>query len=539
MTIPRQDAPHFDLWTENWITLQKPDGAVEALGLEGALRRAHEFRAILEPSPLIVVGVHRLLTAIAQAALDPRSKGELKRLWDSSAFPAEPLSRFAAQYGHRFDLFSPDEPFLQSCDLPLAPAKGDSLKTVAQLTPEVPAGSNATHFRHGLEARYLYCSACAAGGLAAVPAFAISEGRTFRPSINGVPPIYVLPAAKTLFHRLVASLMLPEYQPQVASCQQDLAWWTRPALVPRSAEALEVGYLHSLTFPARRVRLHPTRMTGSCTRCGRRFPWGVSTMVFEMGESRPKDAPFWFDPFCAYRLRPKDSPKPPLPVRPTAGKATWREFASLFLQAPRGEEQERTIRPRVLDQTAALGLAGDEWVFPVRCIGLRTDMKAKVFEWTDAAFEIPAGLLADESAGLTVEDALSFAGDCATKLRGALRSAIGGSGKTKRNESVTNWMSDELWSGLATPFREFIVELARDDAPREQVLRTWTQCVEGQARSAFLKACALVGDNAASLRQRVDAERRMSSALFKLKRDFARQQGWEEANAQCATRSDQ
>jgi len=58
-------------------------------------------------------------------------------------------------------------------------------------------------------------------------------------------------------------------------------------------------------------------------------------MIFDMGESRPKDAAPWFDPFAAYK---KSDPKPPIPIRPIEGKATWREYGSLFLKYQQAED---------------------------------------------------------------------------------------------------------------------------------------------------------------------------------------------------------
>ncbi len=89
-------------------------------------------------------------------------------------------------------------------------------------------------------------------------------------------------------------------------------------MVKKSSTVYEVGYLHSLTFPARRVRLHPEALPIQCSRCNGESEWAVRQMVFEMGESREKYAEFWFDPFAAYKI---DKEKP-IPIRPVEGKVT-------------------------------------------------------------------------------------------------------------------------------------------------------------------------------------------------------------------------
>jgi len=499
--------PTFDLWTEPWITLERPDSSVERLGLEQTLLRAHEFRNIYEPSPLVVVGIHRLLVAMLQSALNPHKNAELKKLWAAGQFPAKAIRGFGKQYAERFDLFSEDAPFLQSADLPLQPAKGDKTKTVAYLATELPSGTAVTHYHHGSEDTQVFCPTCAASGLVIIPAFATSGGAGIKPSINGVPPIYVLPGGKSLFESLAASLVTPEYQPRVASKKSDNAWWVRRPIVKKSHEVREVGYLHSLTFPARRVRLHPEQLGMACSRCGQVSEWGVRTMIFEMGESRSKEAAFWLDPFAAYRIQ---EAKPPTPIRPVEGRAMWREYAGLFLQMPKdADSKKRTLRPSVLDQIANLELDSDTPTYPFRCVGLRTDMKAKIFEWIDAGFDVPPALLRDAGAGLRVNAAIQFATECGRIIAGVFRTHFGGKAqKAERHKRLKDQMGDGYWAALAVPFRDFILALAAQPAERQETESYhWADTVTRQALEAFKRAADAVGDDAASLRQRVEGER--------------------------------
>ena len=76
-----QFKPAFNLWAEPWITLERADGALEQAGIGETLLQASEIRAIYDPSPLVIVGVHRLLTAILQDTFDPRRPPDLRRLW--------------------------------------------------------------------------------------------------------------------------------------------------------------------------------------------------------------------------------------------------------------------------------------------------------------------------------------------------------------------------------------------------------------------------------------------------------------------------
>ncbi len=511
--MPDKTAPTFNLWTEPWIALEKPDGSIEHISLEKTLLDAGKYRAIYDPSPLTTVGIHRLLVAILQFILQPQHNADLKALWKAGKFPSERIEAFGKQYATRLDLFSKKEPFLQSADIPLAADK--NAKPVAYLAPEIPAGTGITHYRHGSEDDQIFCPACAARGLVAIPAFATSGGAGIKPSINGVPPIYILPGGRNLFESLTASLTRSDYQPEIASRKNDDVWWLHTPIVGKSATVHEVGYLHSLTFPARRVRLHPEEMRTPCSRCNGESAWGVRQMVFEMGESRPKDAAFWFDPFAAYKI---DKEKP-IPFRPVEGKAAWREFASLFLTT-KDDGPARTRRPKILEQIAALELDTDQPAYPFRCIGLRTDMKAKVFEWMDAGFDVPATMLCDDSAGLEVQEATDFASECAYIIGRQFRQYFGGtSKKSERNKGLRLRMENGYWSALAEPFRHYILKAASLEQ-RDKARKEWADTVQKQARLAFRTMVDSLGDDAETLSRGAIAEKWCNINLSKKRKEY-------------------
>jgi CRISPR system Cascade subunit CasA len=504
----------FNLWRDPWIQLEKPGGEITRTGIEQALIEADGFRGLYETSPLVVAGIHRMLTAVLQHAFCPQSNGDLTRIRKAGKFQVETILEFGANYAHRFELFSQVAPFLQSADLPLN--AGKDAKTIAYLAPEIPAGTAVTHFRHGSDTKQAFCPACASGCLVAMPAFATSGGSGIKPSINGVPPVYVLPSGGSLFESLALSLICPAYFPPTATKSNDLSWWVREPIVRRSEEVYEVGYLHSLTFPARRIRLHPLEQKTICTRCGMESDVVVRTMVFEMGESRPKEADIWIDPFAAYKIHKKAKDKP-TPVRPSGGKALWREYASLFLhELPAGsKEGTYTIRPRILEQIEELD--PDLPLFRFRCIGMSTDMKAKVFEWMDAGFDLPPALLSDENAGFTVSEAIELASECAKEVSGAFRKAFSsGSSGTERSRQLRMRMLDEYWAGLANPFRTFILDLGAGK-PEEAALKDWALMCIDYTLKVYIKTASLFGDDAKALRSSITGERYCRYRLNKLK----------------------
>ncbi|MGD9101521.1 MAG: type I-E CRISPR-associated protein Cse1/CasA, partial [Anaerolineae bacterium] len=102
MTQSSEPLPTFNLWTEPWITLERLQGGTERQGIEQTLLRAQEFAFIYEPSPLVVVGIHRLLTAILQDVLRPRHLSDLVELRRAGQFPVEDVRAFGERYAGRF-----------------------------------------------------------------------------------------------------------------------------------------------------------------------------------------------------------------------------------------------------------------------------------------------------------------------------------------------------------------------------------------------------------------------------------------------------
>ncbi len=498
----------FNLMHRAWIDVASVDGGDERrLSLRDTLISAHELRGFTEPSPLYVVGLYRLLVAVLQDALGVAKLADVVRIWQGGSFSADAIHRFADRFSDRFDVFSADMPFLQSGDLPLAAMKGDNVKPVGYLAFDMPTATAINHFRHVYDEDQCLCPRCAAMGLVTVPAFASSGGAGIKPSINGVPPLYVLPVGDTLFASLTLGLVSRNYQPAVRSEEADLPWWRRDDPDIAKVELEKVGYLQSLTFPARRVRLHPCEGPAMCSRCGESSSLVVRTMVFDMGESRPKDAAFWRDPFAAYRLGKKE--KPPVPLRPNEGKALWREFAGLFLPAVSGGPSPATLPPTVVQQVDKLvneneGLFHHDQSQRFRCIGIRTDMKAKVFEWVDAGFDVPLSLLGDAAAAIGIASAVRFVEDAVYATRAVLRRHGSAGRREEMRSAVSERMTASLWASLTDPFRRLVLQAA-DIPDRSALLVAWGDQVLSACRHQLERAVEALGDDGEALRHRAEA----------------------------------
>lgn len=512
------DPPSFNLWTEPWITAEKPDGTLETVNIQQLIQNAPDYRALYDPSPLVIVSIHRLLIAILQDIFRPEVEEDLYEIWEAEQFPADKIEQFGREYADRFDIFSDEVPFMQSADIPLVPEKRGKGKSIGYLFQEENAGTGVTHYFHAYDATHQLCPACCAKGLVFIPAFASSGGAGIKPSINGVPPIYIIPGGETLQQSLTASLTIPNFQPEIADQEHDTPWWRREeAIVHKKGVVNQVGYLHSLTFPARRIRLHPHTSSGTCSRCQQSSSVRVSEMAFEMGEERPSDSALWRDPFAAYKIR-KDG-EPPIPIRPIAGKAIWREYEGLFLESKADKGAKGTIRPTIISQLSHLQGALPYKLgvpYPFQVVGVRTDMKAKTFEWEQSGFQVPPQILQNADATTIITAAIEFSTTVDSMAKKTFTQYFGGDGKQKRGENVKWRMSQSYWSELAQHFSQFINQLSQS-ADLDLPFHNWLDQVQRQAIQQFNDHAGLLGKDSKDLENKVKAMSHNRAKIYSLR----------------------
>ena len=465
--------PSFNLWTEPWIGVENATGQMDYLGIEQVLLRAHEWRMLYEPSPLIEVGIHRLLVAILQDALQPQKNSDLERLWRAGQFPHKELAQWARVNVERLDLFSVDHPFMQSADLGLAPSKQANSKSAAYLFPEIPTGNEVAWHHHGTESDHALCAKCVAGGLVSTSAFAYTGGRRIRPSVNGGSPTYILPQGRTVFETLTATLITPPYMPDSLFGRDDCAWWRHDSVITQYQVMHNLGYLHSLTFPIRRVRLHPAKLDATCWRCGKPMAWGVKTMIYQMGERRPKRAAIWADPFMARRTRKGSSA---LTLNFKDQVSVWRDSTVAITRITPEHNKKRAgiLPPRFLEQLTQLRIGQADQGLRFRWVGLRTE-KARVWEWLDFQLDVSLFQLRNKRTAAAVNRMVSLAADSARLIKAVLYHAYISKSRSKARLIAQNTkLEQEYWQTIL----EYLPEWARDTDRASQRKRHEDQRVE-------------------------------------------------------------
>jgi len=175
----------FDVLRDPWITCVSAGGDASDFGVEGLFEQAHELSEIIDPSPLVVVSVLRLLEAVLLSALEIDDEDRWLELWAAGRFDDGSMARVRECCSGRMDLFNDERPFYQSRDIDVT-GEGERAKSVGYLFPDTATGTAVVHYAHAAEASHAFCPVCCTKGLATLPAFATSGGQGIKPSINGV-----------------------------------------------------------------------------------------------------------------------------------------------------------------------------------------------------------------------------------------------------------------------------------------------------------------------------------------------------------------
>ncbi len=498
----------FNVLTEPWIPVADTEGRVVERGVLDTLKSAHELARIVAPSPPIQFGLYRMLIAFVIDAFGIRELEDIEEMLDRRLFDENRLADYVAECGDCFDLFGPERPFLQS---PVDADDNLKPKPIAALVQHLPSGTFATHFHHHAAVDHALSPEACARALCAIAPFMTSGGAGFSPSINGIPPWYLLVRGETLWETLVLNC-----------CGLPLSWtsgsgipaWRSPEQVVARQESRAKSLLEGLTWRPRLVRLFPSD-GGRCTYTGLPCETLVREMIFSPGLRAAVENADWTDHQVAYQI--SDDGKRPL--RPREGQQLWRDVGPLLLlreedyTSPNGKV--RFERPLVasqfvrLQETAALSR---ERPLLAECYGIRTDGKMKIFEWQRESLSLPASILRNPHAGEQVQDAMDLAARAEYFLRQSVKLGYPreGKGNPKAFGQLVHRALDSYSSRVRQRFELiFLDELARQapdnlDAPA-QLRDSWVTVLRREgARSLALVLDDLDAD-AGSIRRQVAA----------------------------------
>lgn len=491
----------FDLRREAWIPVIRNDGSRAELGLEEALVTAHKWSAISDPFPTVEFGLYRLLVAFVLDIFAPQDAGEWADVWESKSFDVDQVATYFDEHEGVFDLFGP-KPFLQSAGM-----ESENSKPFAGLLHSMPSGTASNHFHHQHETDFAISPACAARFLPTIAPFMTAGGAGLSPSINGSPPLYVLPLGEHGFQTLL--LNTPVYADLLLAQGKVGPSW-------RQIEALAVGrangasLLESLTWRPRKIQLVADEKGGICSLSGEDCKVLVRAMKFSPGWGAGFD---WIDPNSAYRLGDER-----MIVRLREGREVWRDTGPLALLHGGDKTHER---PAIISQISELGrenLLDATQTLEMAIYGLRTDMKMKVFEWQRERLNVPINLLWEDVGQTEAQEAMILAEKIASAVRRAIKLTYPreAQGNDKGFETLVVTSTTLFWRNLHSRYDDYLRFLATmpDEDAQNDRRQKWRYTVRDEGWHALKFAIDDLDSDAKALKRQTEAYGNFSRAVF-------------------------
>lgn len=471
MMIPTE---HFDLAREPWISVRRADGSESLVSLRDAIVLSPDFTEVSDPSPIVSLSLHRLLIAVVYAAYrGPDRLSKVESIMAAGTFDATTIDRYLTDHGDRFFLTG-DRPFLQDPSLAdeLAGDREQPL-SIEQLRRETAAPGGPTLFDHTLPTRTAMSFAEAARHLVAEQFFALQDGRGYSqsPLSSGVASWAM---GTTLFETLTLNLLPYNVESPIKSVdlEHDAPIWERASPIPGPVPD---GWLDYVTRPYRRLLLVAER--------------GDVTAVYR--KAGPHLDSDWragaFDPWLRYRVTDKGAFA--VPLKPD--RALWRDSHALFQQFTRIESQT----PGWSRFLARMGRSAR-----VVVAGVAADNNA-ISLWREERVQLPAGLLGDDAAAVTVADAIQAAEAAAGVVARASELLVAETAQPRFGEprpckrdiskdakrlASSLGATRAYWAQLEASFHRFVEALPEG---RPGALAAWLVAVGTAARYGHAVAC--------------------------------------------------
>lgn len=301
----------FNVLTQPWIPVSDSNGTKSEVGLLEALERAHTFRGIQDASPMVEYSVYRFLIIFLTDMLRLESEEELDELLEEGRFDPDLIHDYVdrcQKEGVTFDLFDPENPFLQTSyrkDWDREP------KAVSTLDYSIPNGNNHIHFEHKRE-KVVYTPGKSLRMMLAAQIFCTAGAQGYPSNVNGAPPWFTLIRGENLFQTLVLGMIGTDRMDCSLDCPPVL--WRNFDEVVAKEKIAKTSWLLGMLFPARRIRLIPDE-TGE----------SVSGVYFSQGMNY-KVTDSWTDPHVTYRYNKKGR----FNWKPSGDETIWRNLTDII-----------------------------------------------------------------------------------------------------------------------------------------------------------------------------------------------------------------
>lgn len=499
----------FNLIDQPWIPAVDSNGAARDVPLAEILVNAHQYSHLSATFPHATAALYRLLLAILHRIFGPSSDDEWHRLWLAEQFDPQPIRTYFARWHNRFDLFSPERPFMQNRHPQVETKPANALLFL------VAGGDPDTLYNHNLDTKPATLSpAYAAQVLITTHSFGLAGichpqlGLFYNDASCARGVVFFL-QGRNLFQSLMLNLVrYNRFEPIPFHGElPDLPSWEMddPYLPERS---IPLGYLDFLTWQNRRIMLFPSLRQGKtvveevCTAPG---------LVLSTEQRNPMHH---------YRLE-KDGRKI---LRFVEGRALWRD-SSAILNLRAGN-----LNPQALiwaNELISYGYLPEQKI-ELAAYGMSTEPgKKKVFFYHGEHFEFSDRLLNSEELTQKLEHALDLAQELRNQLWGALRRLAllllsedanqdGGRKSEKKDveKLMSHWEAEsQYWNKLEIPFYHFLDALPQDS---QGAFQRWTKQLRQAVMGAFEQTTEMCGNHTKALKAAALARVQLLSGINKL-----------------------
>ena len=498
----------FNLLTEPWVRVRRPDNTVQEVSLTDALLHAQDYVDLAGEMPTQDAAMLRLLLAVlftvfsrvnVEGELEPFEEEDdaLARwgdLWQLGHFPEQPLRDYLEQWKDRFWLFHPTHPFWQvpgaeigtACSAAMLNGEMIESKNKLRLFP-LYAGQSKERLSYPQAARWLL----------SVNGF---DDTSLKPKEKNLPSISVgwlgsLGYIQALWNNLYETLML-----NLTLLKDGREYWSenRPCWeleTPRSAERTKIPCpddpAQLLTLQSRRLLLHRTE--------------GMVDGYFALGGDFFSKENAFAEQMTVWRnAAKKNEPAVFVPCRHDPARQFWREFPAVFCQD--SGHRPGVVRWTEKLQEQRLGILDSRRKVHFRIVGVLYATQNHIEDIFSDSLTFQAGLL-DELSCKWQERIVREINNCekAAQCVGYLAQDIAIAAGNK-NENVGGSVRAQFYFAVDQPFRQWLqaIDLEKDD-PDKTVLR-W----QAQARNIaeeLGKQMVMEAGNAALKGHRIEVEK--------------------------------
>jgi CRISPR system Cascade subunit CasA len=485
--------PMFNLLDEPWIPVEWIAGGVTEVGLQRVFDDAAKIRRILDPSPLVTVGIYRLLFAIYHRANPMRSSNDWVDAWQANTAHLT-VTAYLERWRERFELFHPTTPFWQVPDLNTAVGTMPWTK----LATERNVNNSKVWFDHTITVRdpTPITSAYAARLLIAAQVASVGAGKSgtgYNVNAPVATALMVVPEGRNLAETLLANVRTGK-----GSATDSAIWEREPIRVQQILSESESkapgrtfdGIADRLTWLTRAILFVPPDESGVV----REIHFGAGLRYATIPDDR--------DPWVPYRTTKEGEW---IPRRWPMEHALWRDLHTLVVN----REQVSTV-PLVVNDIETL--RDSDRLPPLWSLlvaGQSAD-KAKIEGWGLERWSVPHDLITNSFAVVgALQAAVAIADEVSAQLQRlafTLARDLLANGRQRRTSDVGDAarqlpLAAVTWSRLERPYALFLQHLVQSsDVNRAEALERWRAEVATAIEAGASATHAAIGRDARAVR---------------------------------------